>query len=279
MGHCPSVQGGDLHTGQLVCPGPPPGYGTVYVPATVQGVCILFNGLGVGVQVGPYTAVDAPGTLPTYYGTWVNDLLADNWAVIFFPDVPETTATPTPISGLVTDITSATSGNGTQYLATLKLMQTHLLAYCASRWPGVGIMVAGFSEGGYQAIKFANLSLAGIIGGVIVNPATIWENVNPVFTSPFTFSSFNWSAMDASATDLNACTKPFLYEYGTTDIAVGWQNPGGALPTSNTDAMITNAVAAGMPITRRATSNNHDFQLADVAAWMTFITGTLDPLR
>lgn len=278
--HCPSAAAGTLNPGQLACP-PVPGYGTVHVPSTVDGVCVYFNGLADAMTQPPFIPADSGGILPSAAGTWVTQLVADNWAVVFFPSYPETAYPGDPAAGIVADVTSATGGNGLQYLTTLGLMWSHILDYCHANWPGKKIIVVGFSQGGFTTLVMAQYHLSTIIGGVIVNPATLWENINPIFTTPLTFSSYNWSAMDAGPTALNACTKPFLFQYGMTDIAVGYDLAGtGGTPVSNSDIMITNAVNAGMPITRSATTNNHAFTAANVTGtFMPYIEATLDPLR
>lgn len=277
--HCPSVSAGTLNPGQLPVPNVP-GYGTIQVPATVDGVCVAFGSLANTQILFSSVLVDTGGILPQAWGTWVAALLADNWAVVGFPSYPETGFVGDPVAGLIGDVTSATGNNGGQYLATTFELLDHVFIYCHQRWPGKKIIVIGMSEGGYECLNVAQFKLSSIIGGVILNPPTIWENCSPGFTPGYNFSSYNWSNMNAGPTCLNACNKPFLYQYGTTDSAVGWQNPGGSLPTSNTDAIITNAVAAGMPITRQATTNNHDFTVSDVNnTFMPYIEATLDPLR
>lgn len=69
----------------------------------------------------------------------------------------------------------------------------------------------------------------------------------------------------------------------TTLTGSGTLSTGGLAAQSNTDATITNAIAAGMPITRLANSaagsNNHELSTTTVTALMSYVTGTLDPLR
>lgn len=275
--HCdPTGAGPAAH--QLGVPGVP-GLGSVQVPATVDGIAVMLHGLFTATPTIPITPADTGGILPNYFGTWAADLLADNW-VVLEPSHPEDGwAAGPPLGGLWDDVSNDATF-GARYLNTVLLWWDHIIGYCGQRWPGKKIALFGFSMGGWMGFQIAANRQSTVLGGVVHCPATIWSNANPAFTPPDNFGTLTTTGMDAGATILNSCTKPLMVSYGTADAAVGYDAAGtGGTPVSNTDAIITNAVAAGRPITRNATTDNHELLSADVTTFMSYVTGTLDPLR
>lgn len=275
-GHC--TANNSLAANELGVPGVP-GLGQQFVPGTVKGVCVMMHGLQTLPEPVPQVPVDVTGILPEYLATWKNDLVADDWVVVY-PSHPEDGfASGVGAQAIYNDV-NADTGHGSRYLQTMLWWWDHIVDYIHTNWPGQKIMVCGVSEGGYYVLQIAANRGSTIIGGIAHVPSTIWSNVNPTFTPPVNFSTTTTTGMDAGTTLLNGVTVPLMVSYGTNDIAVGYDTAGtGGTPVSNTDAMITNAVAAGRPITRNSTTDNHELLLADVTTFMSYTTGTLDLLR
>lgn len=267
VGHCgtsnPTPAAGQLGVNGI------PGLGDVQVPATVSGVCILLHPLNDYVAQPPFVPTDTGGALPVVLGSLASLLLADNWVVLFpsHPDDPY----PSPAGAIAGDVSTDT-GHGSRYLDTLLLTWDHMVDYSEHFWPGKKRMVIGLSKGAYYALQVAANRAADIIGAIAHVPATIWSNIPAAYTGPADFTTLNTTGMDAGPHLLDAIptTLPVLVSYGTADQVVGWQNPGGTLPTSNTDAIITNAQAAGRSLVfRNATPDNHEMVSADISGAVT----------
>lgn len=268
--HCNGFTGNPLASGQVPVPGVP-GYGGVDLPSgTVSGVCVMLHGLL------PYVL---PGqSLPSYklfgegLGTLSADLTGDNWAVLW-PSYPsEGAGNVNSATALIADMNSATSGGGTQYLTTVLEWWDHVVLYIHQTWPGQKIAVAGWSEGAFMACTIAARKQSTIIGGVAHEPATIWNNITAL--TGYTFPTV--ANLNLSTSALSGVTVPFMVSYGTADNFVGWQNPGGSFPTSNTDAMITNG---GSGVVRNSTADTHQLTSTDATTFHSFFTGHLNGLR
>lgn len=274
-GHCTANPA--LATNQLPVPGVP-GLGSVYVPSTVNGVAVILHGLQVAPRPSPLTAEDdaGGGFFPTSFGTWKTDLLADHWAVVY-PSRPEDGYYSGLGAQAIYNDVNSDAGHGLQYLTTLLHWWDHVKVYCSTNWPGKAVILCGFSAGAYTGLQIAANRQADILGAVLHAPATIWHNVGSGFTPPVVFSSTTTTGMDAGTGILDSVTVPMMVSYGTADSAVGYDLAGtGGTPVSNTDLIISNA---GANVTRRSTGNDHYFNGTDVTAFMSYITGTLDPLR
>ena len=64
----------------------------------------------------------------------------------------------------------------------------------------------------------------------------------------------------------------------TTEFGSGTLSTGNTVVQSNIDQIATNAGIAGAPITRNATADTHDLTLTDVATFLAWISGHVDPL-
>ncbi len=276
--HC--LPNGYLETDQLPVPNVP-GCGTYLEPSgTKRGVAVLLHGLNTSVITSfPITPQDSGvgGLLPVYYGTLATNLKNDGWVVLFPSYAEDNYSSGVPAEGLYNDVNSD-SGHGSRYLNTTLLWWDHVLNWCQTNYPGLPIMPIGMSEGGWHVLVLSSLRSSTIVGAISHCPATIWENVSYQFTQPVNFASTNLSGLDIGVDALNNCNIPVMISYGTNDAAVGWENPGGSLPTSNTNSIIINAQAAGRPITRNQTNDNHELLLADSGAYYDGSTSSLSSL-
>lgn len=282
--HC--LPEGELAPDELPVPNFP-GSGSVQTPASPKGVAVLCHGL----QDGPVSAigdpVDTGGALPLYFGTWASDLLADDWVVVF-PSYAEDGYSLNhghPCLGLYQDV-ATDPGEGYRYLQTTLRWWDHAVEWRDYFHPGLPLAIFGASEGGWHALTVASQRPEEIIGAIGHIPATIWSNVDPAFTTPADFDTISTVGMDLGPHALDDCDKPVMVSYGTSDVAVGWGiagqgtcPPSYTLPPSNTDLMIVHAQAAGQPVTRNATTDNHELLAADVTTFMDYIKATIDPLR
>jgi hypothetical protein len=207
-----------------------------------------------------------------------------------------------PSQGLWWDIEND-PGNGARYLNTTALMFDKIVSYCnallnpvvsgaKNYYTPVPIVPWGFSWGGWHALQFAAQRWQNIVGYAIHNPATVlsWTgSVNTDWVYNPSFSGMNTSGLDLGPHALDHIGKSWLTgnpipgyaTYGTTDDAVGWGIPGlgtapvassyGNHPISNLDLIIVNAQAAGQPLVRNQTADNHYFTIQDAG---TFYTGT-----
>lgn len=274
--HC--LPSGSLVSHQLGVCGVP-GNGTYQAPtATLRGTAVLCHGLDVVPTGPPVYPFDSGGILPIYFGTWTADLRADGWGVLS-PAYPEDGYAGAPVAGLLDDV-KTDPAFGARYLATTLLWCDHILDFCETTNPGKPVLLLGMSEGGWHVLTIMGSSRSdSFVGGIAHCPATIWSNASPAFTAPYSFAGVNTTGMDAGTGVLDGCTRPVMVSYGTNDAAVGYDLAGtGGTPVSNTDSIITNAQAAGRPITRNATTDNHELLAADVTTFMSYITGTIDPL-
>lgn len=280
--HC--LPEGSLAAHQLPVPGVP-GSGSVQVPSSPKAIAVLLHGL----QTAPVAAIGEPtdtgGVLPLYFGTWASDLLADGW-VVLYPSYAEDGFDGAPCAGLYDDVSNDT-GFGSRYLATTLLWTDHLLAWRDANYAGLPIALFGMSEGGWHALVIASLRPHQIIGAIAHCPATIWSNADPSFTTPVDFGLISTAGMDLGPDALASCPVPVMLSYGTSDAAVGWGIPGEGtcpssgytLPQSTADLIIVTAQEASAPVTRNATTDNHELLAADVATFMDYTTSTIDPLR
>lgn len=290
--HCPKPS--DIAPKQLSVPGVP-GRGAFYVPSgglghgNIRGVAVCFHGLIAGTvpPTFPLSMTDSGGILPTNWGTLKTDLLAQNY-VVLYPSLADDGSTEVPAKALFDDIGSDEASGG-RYLATNMLHADHIRDWCRGllnsnfhtpidfRTP-VPMVAIGFSLGGWTALQMVTGRLGTWTAYAVRSPATILSNASPTFTTPANYSSLDTSGFDLGPHALDGVGIPGQVSYGTTDSAVGWQKPGGALPTSNIDAMITNGQAAGQTITRKSNALNHEMGSTDVTDIMSFITGTANGL-
>lgn len=282
--HCPQAK--DLGAAQLTPPNVP-GSGSVTIPSggvghgNIRGVAVMCPGLGVTLPVLPLTATDATlGVIPVYWGTLAADLVADGW-IVHVAHYPEIGYSGVPSVGLQADVLADT-GKGARYKNTSQLWDEHVLSWKNIVYgPSVPLMPVGFSWGGWHALALAQHLPRAIAAYVVHCPVTYLSHINPLFAGPTgsTFAAMDSSGLDLSAHALDGVSCPGFVSYGTNDIAVGYNAAGtGGTPISNTDAIITNAVAAGQPVTRNATTDNHELLPADNTSIMAFVTGTVDPL-
>jgi hypothetical protein len=207
--------------------------------------------------------------------------------------------TPAPSQALWRDISTDT-GFGKRYLTTTTQMYKHVVDFCNGLLnPVVGgvvnyakpvpIVPWGFSWGGYHALQFAAQMWQYIVGYAAHCPATVlsWTgSVNNDWVYNPSFNGTNTSGLDLhqhSLDDLGTSWLtgdliPGMATYGTSDDAVGWGIPGegtapletyGSHPFSNLDLMIVNALAAGQPIMRNQTNDNHVYTWSDAGSFYT----------
>ena len=119
-----------------------------------------------------------------------------------------------------------------------------------------GVDVTTFTGAGSLAVA----TPADMIPGVSVQVTTVTNGVPGTATIRFT---------GTSSTDLTGCT----LLRGTGTLATG-----GAVIQSLTTEIISNAQAAGAPVTSNQTTDNHELLLADEKAFKTFWETYLDPL-
>lgn len=277
--HCePS---GSLGTGELPVPNIGIGSTSVNIPSgglgssNIRGVVVFFCGFGQTGEIPMQLPTDVPGFY--YGGTFMNSLVADGWIFLAVP-YQETFYNNASVEvGTANDIAND-SGFGSRYLASALHTWDHIIYYIQQTYgiPASKVVPFGWSWGAMRTLVIA--ANRPVLAYVAHEPATILSNVPASATTPVNFTVLNTSGYQISATYLNAVTVPGVVGYGTNDTTVGWQNPGGSLPTSNTDAMITAAVAASQPVTRNATTDTHEFILADATYYAGYFTSTIDPL-
>ncbi len=242
----------------------PPGVGI----GRRRGVVVSMGGLPLTATaefVTPTAPVDSgpptPSDFVSYGGTFAAQLALDGWIVL---DVayPEASIYPFPVNAIFNDVVND-SGHGSRYLATQLHWWQHIVEYIRMNYGPLPIVAFGRSWGGWHVLQIAANRQQDLLGYIAGIPATIVENVNPAFTGTANFNATNTSGLDCGPTLLNACNVPGLVSYGTSDEAVGWQAtasaPGVQPINSNTDLIITNAIAAGMPVTRNETADFHQF--------------------
>jgi hypothetical protein len=275
--HCLSK--GILGIGEMDVPNLSPSNVFTMTPASGlrRGVVVVLHGLAAtGTPIPPpLTDTTFPFGFVSYMLTLANLLTADGWVVIQPPYQEDLTASPA--ISMWNDINSD-STHGGRLLASNLAWWDHVLEYVHAQFGQWPIVPIGVSIGGMRTIQIAKNRQSTIIGYGVHVPATILHNAAFIYTTPANFGNVTTIGVDVQATDLNTVALPGLVGYGTNDIAVGYDLAGtGGTPISNTDAMITNAVALGNPVERNATTDTHEFTAADAAFVANWFGGAIDP--
>lgn len=271
----------------------------------IRGVVVAMHGLSVVYQPVPPVGSIGNVTIAGYSGGSGADmeanLLADGWIVLGVP-YPEDFYSGIGATAIWNDVNSD-SGNGSRYLANQMHWWDHIVEFIHTTYdPDIPIVPFGGSWGGYHALQVAINRQSTIIAYCSDVPATIVSNASPAYTSPanygpnqvvaghtFTTPLANGTGgLDVQTTALNpgytsqigvtnpnGVTIPGCVLYGTGDGAVGWEITSslpGVIPiSSNTDTMLTNATANGIPVVRIQTNNYHEMTNADAGYSATYI--------
>lgn len=244
----------------------------------IRGVVVICHGLDQTTQTIPHPLVDAPGGfLPNLFRTLANNLVLDGWLCIQ-PIYQEDNHRVSPVYGIFTDMQNDATF-GARYLASALHWWDHVVIYIHKTYGEWPIVPFGFSEGGWHALTMAANRTSDIVAYGAHCPWTIGSTLSTTFTPGFNFGSLNTTGFDTTTTQVNDVDLPGVIGYGTNDTAVGWDLAGtGGTPISNTDAIITNAVAAGQNVTRHATTDAHAISSSDATFYPAWFASTVDPL-
>jgi hypothetical protein len=272
--HC--LPSGALGTSEIPVCNVDTGNTTIYLPtggignSKIRGIVVSMHGLPTTNQpIPPVVSADVQQTAFDSYGASFRTMLVnDGWAYLCVP-YPEDFYVGVGSQAIYNDI-SSDSGHGSRYLAMTLHWWDHVVNFIHTTYGNWPIVATGESWGGWHTLQVAAGRQSTIVGYSADVPATIISNANTAFTTPVNFSLINTTGADITTTQLNTVTVPGIVTYGTNDEAVGYNSAGtGGTPISNTDAMLTNAAAAGAPITRNATADFHEFTNADSGTWFT----------
>ena len=209
-----------------------------------RGVCVMFHGLYLAAQAVPvppalYDTYSPFGSL--YSLTQAANLATDGWVVINVP-APEDAYNGVPGTGVYNDV-AADVNNGGRWLQTNLHAWDHVYQYIQNTYGNWPIMVVGESLGGWRALEIAINRTSQIVGYVASQPATIFETVGTLYTTPSNFGLLNWSGADLGPSALNAVTIPGMVQYSTVDTAVWWA--GNTTATSLVAGTLTLASTTG----------------------------------
>jgi len=274
--HC--LPNGSLGTAELPVCGINTGTVTVSDPGSGnrRGIIVFIHGLQASVVSKFPQPVSNNGTALFYnrFGDFESTVVADGW-VFVYPSVQEDFYSgQNSIVGIYNDV-AADSGHGSRYLASTLHWWDHIVTWITATYgSNHPTVVTGFSFGAFKTLQIAaNRTVSGYAAHC---PATLLGNCGVAYTPPETFSNITWTGLNLSTTAMNAVTVPGIIGYGTNDTAVGYNLAGtGGTPVSNTDSIITNAVNAGQPVTRNATSETHEFTGTPSAVTGLASSGTL----
>lgn len=259
-----------------------PGVGNRRGIVVFQHGLLEFDGFGFPIPI-PNTTV-APG-LSAQIGDFVTAVVAAGWISWYPPNQEDFYSPPaSPGAGVLNDVVNDT-GHGTRYLNSTIRWYTHLRALACKAYnitdAQLVVVLAGWSWGATRSLWLAANHVPGIAGFISHEPACLPENAQVAAVPGW--NAANWSGLDLPSTYLTAANAvstvvPGIIGYGTLDQIVGYQNPGGSLPTNNTDAILTACASGGMTqITRNAVTETHEFtgipqgagnDAATYAAWI-----------
>lgn len=280
----------------------------VYIPAgglgsgNIRGVVVSMHGLSIGLLQLPAALVvnlNTPNTsvfgFESYDPAFTVNLVNDGWIVLGVP-YPEDFYVGIGATAIWNDVASD-SGHGSRYLTNQMHWWDHVVEYIHLKYgANIPIVPYGGSYGGYHTLLVAANRQSSIIAYCADVPATIISNASPTFTFPANYGptavtgdgntvpplpaggtsgmDIGQTALNANSVNPNGVTVPGIVTYGTNDEAVGWQTtaslPGVGPIDSNTDAMLTNATNAGLPVLRNQTSDFHEFTNDDAGYSATF---------
>jgi hypothetical protein len=144
---------------------------------------------------------------------------------------------------------NADPGQGTAVIEAYALWWDHYQSYVTDRFgTGRAVVIGGFSMGAWvSAIIALNAASSAPVGVFCHALPTIWENiaVGEGLPAPTAAGDLGPHAFDNISI-------PAIIGYSNTDNVVGWNLSGAPNGTigSNVDSIITNAQAAGAPMTR-----------------------------
>ena len=270
----------------------------------IRGVVVAMHGLSVVAQPIPPVATIGNSTVSGYPGSGPNfdaNLLNDGWIILTVPYL-EDYYVGIGATGIWNDINSDAS-NGSRYLLNQMHWWDHVVDYIHTTYdPDIPIVPFGISWGGYHTLQIAINRQSTIAAYCADLPATLVAYVNPAYSAPANYgpnavvSGQTYSTpltggtggldiqptaltpgytSQIGVTNTNGVTVPGCILFGTNDGAAGWQDTGsiqGVLPiNSNIDAILTNATAASIPVTRIQTTNTHAFLNPDAGYSATYI--------
>lgn len=265
--HC--LPNGALAAHEL--PVPNISYGSVWssIPTGLKrGVVVFMHGMAMReLPVIPPVVADVGGIFPSYIGSFAFSLVTDGWVVIQ-PCYPEDLQPGYPVQAIYDDVANDT-GKGARHLATTLRWWDHILEYVHRRWGNWPVVPFGFSWGGWHAMQVAKQRQADILAYGAHIPVVTLSALSSAWSSPVDFTATDTSGLDIGAHGLDAVTKPGMIGWHTSDSAVGY---------TLAQAVYTNALAAGAPVSSRSEATEHLVSTGDVTAFMSWFTGTVDPL-
>lgn len=202
--------------------------------------------------------------------SFVSAMLADGWQCILCTSPDDAYYWTTPFGQVaVVDDLGNDPAHGARYLTTYLHTVDHIIEFACQQTPGSSTwptVVNGISMGGWGSLQYAVASQARLVGYMAHIPAQALSGINVLAGPPFPSVT---TGADLTTTSLNAVKVPGRVSYGTEDPIVG---------DSITVPMISNAQAAGMPVTGQAYAQSHLYNSTNAADQETYVTNTLDPL-
>jgi hypothetical protein len=235
-------------------------------PATPTGVCVFFHpSQALDVPL-PYTV---PAQVPQGIAVqnFATAAAASGWVTLYPPYPSDRSNGPTQSGAneatMHADCVGA-SDTGQTFVDESMVAWDHMALYSNVQYPGLPLVVCGFSLGSWMALEIAKNRTSSIIGYAGIAVPTIWETVNT--TPSFGDLSPTPLQMDMSGTFLSGVTLPGWIGWQTGDTVVGYSTT--SSPPSNIQLI---AASAGGTITTYSDNGNHVFftpQAASMASWI-----------